>query len=62
MWTLILTLIISGHSVHTVAVPNLPNREICRQAGENHVEQYTRQFRTFSSTYAGVYTCVEQKQ
>lgn len=63
MWTLILTFVIAGNSVHTVTVPNLPNREICRQTGENHVEQYTRKFRTFMSSngYVGVYTCVETK-
>lgn len=38
MWTLILTFVVAGNSVHTVTVPNLPNREICRQTGENHVE------------------------
>lgn len=63
MWTLILTFVIAGNSVHTVTVPNLPNREICRQTGENHVEQYTRKFGTFmgSNRYVGVYTCVETK-
>lgn len=63
MWTLILTLVIAGHSTHTVTVPNLPSKEICRQAGENHVEQYTRNFRThvYSRGYVGVYTCVETK-
>jgi len=63
MWTLILTLVIAGHSTHTVTVPNLPSREICRQAGENHVEQYMSKFRThvYSRGYVGVYTCVETK-
>lgn len=63
MWTLILTLVISGHSTHTVTVPNLPSKEICRQTGENHIEQYTRRFKTFmgSNGYVGVYTCVETK-
>lgn len=64
MWTLILTLAIAGHSVHTATVPNLPSREICRQTGENHIEQYTRKFSAWigSKAYVGVYTCVEQKQ
>lgn len=64
MWTLILTLVVAGHSTHTVTVPNLPSREICRQAGENHIEQYTRRFDSWigSKAYVGVYTCVEQKQ
>ena len=31
MWTLILTLVIAGHSINTVTVPNLPSKEICRQ-------------------------------
>lgn len=63
MWTLILTLVISGHSTHTVTVPNLQSKEICRQTGENHIEQYTRKFKTFmgSNGYVGVYTCVETK-
>lgn len=49
---------------HTVTVPNLPSREICRQTGENHIEQYTSKFRTWIGyvVYIGVYTCVEQKQ
>lgn len=63
MWTLILTLVIAGHSINTVTVPNLPSKEICRQTGENHIEQYTRRFSTLmgSKTYVGVYTCVETK-
>lgn len=61
MWTLILTLVISGHSTHTVTVPNLPSREICRQAGENHIEQYTHKFNKLfdSGKHFGFYTCVE---
>lgn len=63
MWTLILTLVVAGHSAHTVTVPNLPSKEICRQTGENHIEQYTRRFSTWigSKAYVGVYTCVETK-
>lgn len=63
MWTLILTLVIAGHSAHTVTVPNLPSREICRQTGENHIEKYTHSFKTFigGGGYVGVYTCVETK-
>ena len=44
MWTLILTFVIAGNSVHTVTIPNLTSREVCKQAGENHIEQYARKF------------------
>lgn len=62
MWTLILTLTIIGNSTHTVVIPNLPSREICRQTGENHIEKYNRTFKTWNKGHVGIYTCVEQKQ
>lgn len=62
MWTLILTLTIIGNSTHTAVIPNLPSREICRQTGENHIEQYNRFFNKWHKGHVGIYTCVEQKQ
>ena len=64
MWTLILTLTIIGHSVHSITVPNLPSKEICKQTAETHIEQFNKSSKryTISSGYIGVYTCLEQKQ
>ena len=61
MWTLILTLTIIGNSTHTVIIPNLPSREICRQTGENHIEKYNRANSNWHKGHVGIYTCVETK-
>lgn len=63
MWTLILTLTIVGTSTHTVVIPNLPTREICRQTGENHIEKHQNSAKELTGWrgYVGVYTCVEMK-
>jgi len=61
MWTLILTLILNGNAVHSISVPNLPSKEICRQVGAEHVKKYTDLGKGFISRYAGAYTCVETK-
>lgn len=61
MWTLILTLTIIGNSTHTAVIQNLPSREICRQTGENHIEQYNRSFNKWHKGHVGIYTCVETK-
>jgi len=63
MWTLILTLTMIGHSTHSITVPNLPSKEICRQTGENHIEKYKSSVKGLMTWrgYIGVYTCVETK-
>jgi hypothetical protein len=62
MWTLILTLTVLGNSTHSITVPNLPSKEICRQIGQDHINKYTSSASKWHGGYVGVYTCVEQKQ
>lgn len=71
MWTLILSITIamsthSGVSTHTVIVPNIPTREACRAAGQDHVDKYLKNTPTWPGDpqyvkSAAVYTCVEAK-
>lgn len=72
LWTLILSMSIvtmDGTSTHSITVPNLPTKEICQDAGKQHVQKYenTRILESSRSNYilrhasfAAVYTCVEQ--
>lgn len=71
MWTLILSITIAmgnhgGVSTHTVVVPNIPTKEACRAAGQEHVNKYLNSTPTWVSVpntvkSAAVYTCVEAK-
>lgn len=71
LWTLILSLTVvtmDGTSTHTVTVPNIPTKEACRVAGQQHVDKYNAIYIPSSSgryslrntSFAAVYTCVEQ--
>lgn len=71
LWTLILSLTVvtlDGTSTHTVTVPNIPTKEACRAAGQQHVDKYNAIYIPSSSgryslrgtSFAAVYTCVEQ--
>jgi hypothetical protein len=63
MWTLILTLTLSTNTnpyiqkTHTVAIPNIPTKEICKHAGEQRIKKFNNSNYKY---YVGVYTCVEQ--
>lgn len=62
LWTLILSIIIytnNGSSAHTAVIPNLPSKEVCRNAGAEHVQKYEAMNKTYTHT-AAAYTCVEQ--
>ena len=46
MWTLMLSIAVlktSGIATHTITIPNIPTRELCQAAGQEHTEKYTRQ-------------------
>lgn len=58
-----------GTSTHTVTVPNIPTKEACRDAGQQHVDKYNviyipesnhSRYKLRNASFVAVYTCVEQ--